>query len=114
MALGAVIRGDTPHFEYVCLSVERAMTTMIMDYKKPIGFGVLTVNTYEQALERVGGKHGNKGEEAADAVLAMMELKKKLKKAKSAKALSVALSENATVSKSVPQSAAVKKAKAGL
>lgn len=81
VALGAVIRGETPHFEYVNQSVERALTQLILDFNRPVGFGVLTVENWAQAEERVGGKHGHKGEEAAEAVLEMMALKSSLSKA---------------------------------
>lgn len=79
VALGAVIRGETPHFEYVNNSVERALTQLILDYKRPVGFGVLTVESWQQAEERIGGKHGHKGEEAAAAVLEMIELLQSLR-----------------------------------
>lgn len=81
VALGAVIRGETPHFEYVNQSVERALTKLILNYQRPIGFGVLTVENWKQAVERIGGKHGHKGEEAAEAVLEMIWLAEDLKSA---------------------------------
>lgn len=74
VALGCVIRGETPHFDYVNQSVERALTRLILDYGRPVGFGVLTVENWAQAEDRVGGKHGHKGEEAAEAVLEMIGL----------------------------------------
>lgn len=79
VTLGAVIRGDTSHYDYVCNSVETGVTRLILDYKKPIGFGVLTTENEEQAFERAGGKHGNKGAEAAQVVLEMIGLLKDLK-----------------------------------
>lgn len=92
VALGAVIRGGTAHFEYVCQSVERALTELILKYQRPVGFGVLTVDNWEQAEERAGGAHGNKGAEAAQAVMEMMVLLKNLKKAKSPRFLDTDLS----------------------
>ncbi|MBX3017462.1 MAG: 6,7-dimethyl-8-ribityllumazine synthase [Bdellovibrionaceae bacterium] len=83
IALGCVIRGETPHFEYVNQSVERALTRLILDFGRPVGFGVLTVENWAQAEDRVGGKHGHKGEEAAEAVLEMIELTREIAKAKS-------------------------------
>jgi len=74
VALGAVIRGETSHYDYVCSSVERGVTALMLEYSKPIGFGVLTTENDEQALDRAGGKHGNKGAEAAQVVMEMMGL----------------------------------------
>jgi 6,7-dimethyl-8-ribityllumazine synthase len=80
VALGAVIRGDTSHYDYVCNSVERGITALMLEYTRPIGFGVLTTENEEQALERAGGKLGNKGEEAAQVVMEMMGLLQDLAK----------------------------------
>ncbi len=77
IALGVVIRGGTPHFEYVCDAVTRGITDLNLNFKKPIAFGVLTTDDVKQALERVGDK-GNKGGEAALAVLEMISLQQKL------------------------------------
>lgn len=74
VTIGAVIRGDTAHFDYVCQSVERGVTHLMLEYGKPIGFGVLTTETEEQAWDRTNGSHGNKGAEAADVVLEMLAL----------------------------------------
>lgn len=74
VALGAVIRGETSHYDYVCNSVTDGVTRLMLDYKKPIGFGVLTTENEEQALDRAGGKHGNKGAEAAQVVMEMIGL----------------------------------------
>ena len=74
VALGVVIRGETSHYDYVCSSVTDGITRLMLDYKKPIGFGVLTTENEEQALARAGGKHGNKGEEAAQVVMEMIGL----------------------------------------
>ncbi|MBA3660057.1 MAG: 6,7-dimethyl-8-ribityllumazine synthase [Gemmatimonadales bacterium] len=69
VALGAVVRGDTPHFEYVAGEAARALSSVAVRHALPVGFGVLTVNTMAQALERAGGSAGNKGHEAAAAAL---------------------------------------------
>lgn len=74
VALGAVIRGETSHYDYVCNSVTDGITRLMLDYKKPIGFGVLTTENEEQALDRAGGNHGNKGAEAAQVVMEMIGL----------------------------------------
>jgi 6,7-dimethyl-8-ribityllumazine synthase len=79
VALGAVIRGETSHYDYVCNSVERGITALMLEYKKPIGFGVLTTENEEQAFDRVGGKHGHKGAEAAQVVCEMIGLLRDLK-----------------------------------
>jgi 6,7-dimethyl-8-ribityllumazine synthase len=73
IALGAVIKGDTPHFDYVCKSVTDGITVLNTTLDVPVIFGVLTVNTEEQAKERIGGIHGHKGEEAAISALKMIE-----------------------------------------
>ncbi len=69
VALGAVIRGDTPHFEYVAGEAARGLQEVSVRYGIPVGFGVLTVETLEQAVDRAGGSAGNKGYEAAVAAL---------------------------------------------
>jgi 6,7-dimethyl-8-ribityllumazine synthase len=74
IALGCIIKGDTPHFDYVCQSVTQGITILNTQLDAPVIFGVLTVNTEEQAKERVGGKHGHKGEEAAVTALKMIAL----------------------------------------
>lgn len=80
VALGAVIRGETSHYDYVCNSVERGISELMLDYKRPIGFGVLTVENEEQAMDRCGGKHGNKGYEAAQVTMEMIGLLDDLEK----------------------------------
>ncbi len=80
IALATVIRGDTPHFKYVCSLITAGISALNTSLDVPVIFGVLTVDNEQQALERVGGKHGNKGEEAAIAALKMIELHKSLKK----------------------------------
>ena len=74
VALGAVIRGETSHYDYVCNSVERGITALMLVRKKPIGFGVLTTENEEQAMDRAGGKQGNKGADAAQVTLEMIGL----------------------------------------
>jgi 6,7-dimethyl-8-ribityllumazine synthase len=71
VALGAVIRGETPHFEYVSQGVSQGIADLARRHRVGIGFGVLTVNTVAQAEERAGGKLGNKGFEAAQTALEM-------------------------------------------
>lgn len=74
VALGAVIRGETPHFDYVCLGATTGLESASRDLGIPVGFGLLTTDTLEQALQRVGGTHGHKGAEAAEAVVEMCDL----------------------------------------
>ena len=69
-----VIKGDTPHFDYVCDSVTQGITLLNLQINAPTIFGVLTVNNKQQALERIGGIHGHKGEEAAITALKMIDL----------------------------------------
>src|SRR5581483_7521745 len=74
VAVGAVLRGDTPHFDYVAGEAARGLATASAEYDKPIGFGVLTCDNDEQAEARAGGAHGNKGWDAALAALEMADL----------------------------------------
>jgi 6,7-dimethyl-8-ribityllumazine synthase len=69
VALGAVIRGDTPHFEYVAGEAARGLNSVAVTHALPVGFGLLTVDTMQQAVDRAGGSAGNKGHEAAAAAL---------------------------------------------
>ncbi|HPI53123.1 MAG TPA: 6,7-dimethyl-8-ribityllumazine synthase [Chitinophagaceae bacterium] len=78
IALGCVIKGDTPHFDYVCDSVTQGVTLLNTQLSSPVIFGVLTVHTEQQAWDRLGGSHGHKGEEAAIAALKMMAFKESL------------------------------------
>jgi 6,7-dimethyl-8-ribityllumazine synthase len=78
IALGCVIRGETPHFEYVCQSVTQGITHLNTTINTPVIFGILTVNQISEALDRLGGKHGHKGEEAAIAALKMIAFKHSL------------------------------------
>jgi 6,7-dimethyl-8-ribityllumazine synthase len=73
ICLGCVIQGDTPHFDYICQAVAHGITEVNLKTKKPIIFGVLTTLNKKQALERAGGKLGNKGEEAALTALKMLD-----------------------------------------
>jgi len=79
ITLGTVIRGDTPHFDYVCKAVTDSVTSLNLTLDSPVIFGVLTVENEQQAVERIGGKHGHKGEEAAVTALKMIALNKGLK-----------------------------------
>ncbi len=74
IALGAVIRGSTPHFDYVAANCSKGLVTVSLQQDIPIIFGVLTVDTIEQAIERAGTKAGNKGADAARAALEMVSL----------------------------------------
>ncbi len=73
-ALGAVIRGATPHFDYVSAEATKGIATMSLKHGKPVSFGLLTTDTIEQAIERAGTKAGNKGFEAMTTVIEMLEL----------------------------------------
>ena len=74
VALGAVIRGDTPHFDYVAGEASRGLATASTEFDVPVGFGLLTCDTVAQAEARAGGEHGNKGWDAALAALEMVDL----------------------------------------
>jgi 6,7-dimethyl-8-ribityllumazine synthase len=76
IALGCVLRGDTPHFEYVCRAVTDGVLQLNMSLPVPTIFGVLTVDNQQQADDRIGGKHGHKGKEAAVTALKMISLQK--------------------------------------
>jgi 6,7-dimethyl-8-ribityllumazine synthase len=78
IALGCVIKGDTPHFEYVCRAVTDGIAALNLQLPVPVIFGVLTVDNQQQAAERAGGIHGHKGEEAADAALKMIAFSRSL------------------------------------
>lgn len=78
VCLGAVIRGETPHFEYIADSVTRGIEQAILQYRVPISFGVLTTDTLEQALARAGEKTGNKGFEAALTAVEMASLNREI------------------------------------
>jgi 6,7-dimethyl-8-ribityllumazine synthase len=80
IALGCVVRGDTPHFDYVCKAITDGVLQLNLGLPVPTIFGVLTVDNEEQARERIGGRHGHKGEEAAITALKMISLQHQLKK----------------------------------
>lgn len=79
VAIGSVIQGETKHFDFVCQATAQGIKDVGLKYNKPAIFCVLTDNTMQQAIDRSGGKHGNKGIEAAIACIKMIELKKNLK-----------------------------------
>jgi 6,7-dimethyl-8-ribityllumazine synthase len=74
IALGAVIRGETSHYDYVCQQVSQGCQQVMMEYEMPVIFGVLTTEDEAQAQARLGGIHGHKGRDAADAALAMVSV----------------------------------------
>ncbi|MCC5791810.1 MAG: 6,7-dimethyl-8-ribityllumazine synthase [Legionellaceae bacterium] len=74
IALGAVIRGETSHYDYVCEQVSQGCQRVALDYELPVVFGVLTTENATQAWDRLGGKHGHKGEDAAECALKMINL----------------------------------------
>ncbi|MEM9243270.1 MAG: 6,7-dimethyl-8-ribityllumazine synthase [Pseudomonadota bacterium] len=78
IALGAVIRGETSHYDSVCQQVSYGCQRLILDYKTPVIFGVLTTENGEQAYARSGGNHSDKGAEAVDAAMAMINMKQRL------------------------------------
>ena len=82
IALGCVLRGDTPHFEYVCKAVTDGIVQLNLTLPVPTIFGVLTVDNNEQAQQRIGGEHGNKGEEAGITALKMIALQQSFYKKK--------------------------------
>ncbi len=84
VTLGCVIKGETTHDEHINRSVSEAIMRLGIETRKPIGFGLLTCNTLEQALQRSGGTVGNKGNEAAEAVLELLRLREKLRRSCSA------------------------------
>ena len=78
ICLGAVIRGGTPHFDYVAAEVSKGIASVSLESKIPVTFGVLTTDNLEQAIERAGSKSGNKGYEAAVAAMELANLFKEL------------------------------------
>ncbi len=74
ICLGCVIQGETRHFDFICQGVTHGITELNLDYDIPFIFGVLTTNSLQQALDRCGGKHGNKGDEAAVTAIKMVEI----------------------------------------
>ena len=80
IALGAVIRGDTPHFDYVANQAASGLAAVALETGVPVSFGVLTTNTVEQAIDRAGGKSGNKGSDAAITAIEMADVLRRLRK----------------------------------
>lgn len=80
IVLGCVIRGDTPHFDYVCSSVTQGITELNLQYNIPFVFGLLTTDNLQQSEDRAGGRHGNKGDEAAITAIKMIDFFCRLKK----------------------------------
>lgn len=78
ITLGAIIRGNTPHFDYVAAELSKGIASVSLESEKPVIFGVLTTDTIEQAVERAGTKAGNKGSEAAQTAIEMVNLIKKI------------------------------------
>lgn len=72
ICLGCVIQGETKHFDFICDAVAHGITNVALKYNKPVIFGVLTPNSQQQAMDRAGGKHGNKGDEAAITAVKML------------------------------------------
>lgn len=72
ICLGCVIQGETRHFEFICQAVSQGITQVALKFNKPVIFGVLTTGTHQQAIDRAGGKHGNKGDEAAATAIKML------------------------------------------
>lgn len=79
VCIGAVVRGDTPHFDYICQGVTQGLAQLCSSQSVPVIYGVLTVNTMQQALDRCGGVHGNKGVEAAYTAIEMALLAESIK-----------------------------------
>ncbi|MFO7852958.1 MAG: 6,7-dimethyl-8-ribityllumazine synthase [Bacteroidota bacterium] len=78
ICLGCVIQGETPHFTYVCQGVTQGITQLNLKYNIPFIFGLLTTDTLQQAIDRAGGKHGNKGDEAALTAIKMVDLQRRI------------------------------------
>jgi len=74
VALGVLIRGATPHFDYIANEVSKGLAMLSLEHRKPVSFGVITADTLEQAIERAGTKHGNKGWDAMLSVIEMINL----------------------------------------
>lgn len=78
IVLGCVIQGETRHFDYVCQGVTQGVTQLMLSWNMPVAFGVLTTDDLQQALDRAGGKYGNKGDEAAATVIRMVALQQEM------------------------------------
>lgn len=79
IALGAVVRGETSHYDYVCGQVSEGCQRVMLDHDIPVVFGILTTENEEQAWDRIGGKHGHKGRDAADCAVMMQSIKQQLR-----------------------------------
>lgn len=79
ICIAAVIRGETPHFDFIAHEVSKGVAELALDYGVPIGFGIVTADSMEQAIDRAGGKKGNKGEDAANSVMEQLSLLAKIK-----------------------------------
>ncbi|SNZ12174.1 6,7-dimethyl-8-ribityllumazine synthase [Hydrogenobacter hydrogenophilus] len=79
IALGVLIRGQTPHFDYIASEVSKGLALISLEVRKPVSFGIITADSLEQAIERAGTKHGNKGWEAALSAIEMANLLKSLR-----------------------------------
>jgi 6,7-dimethyl-8-ribityllumazine synthase len=80
ICLGCVIQGETRHFDFICNAVANGLSNVAIKYSKPVIFGVLTTDNQQQAIDRAGGKHGNKGDEAAITAIKMAALAKTLER----------------------------------
>ena len=80
ICIGCVVKGETPHFEFICQGIAYGITALNISLGKPIIFSVLTTNSLEQAIDRSGGIHGNKGDEGAITALKMLEVRDRMKK----------------------------------
>jgi 6,7-dimethyl-8-ribityllumazine synthase len=78
ICIGCVIQGETRHFEFICNAVAKGITDTALNFNIPVIFGVLTPNNWEQAKDRAGGKHGNKGDEAAITAIKMVNLHRRI------------------------------------
>ena len=80
ICIGCVIQGETRHFDFICEAVSQGLTNVALKHEKPVIFSLLTTNNMQQAIDRAGGKHGNKGVEGAVTALKMIKLQKELEK----------------------------------
>jgi 6,7-dimethyl-8-ribityllumazine synthase len=80
ICIGSVIKGETPHFNYICMGVTHGITELNLDYDIPFIFGILTTDNRQQAMDRAGGKYGNKGDEAAITAIKMAALQTEINK----------------------------------
>lgn len=78
IVLGCVIQGETRHFDFICQGAAQGVNQVMLEYNTPVAFGVLTTDNLQQALDRAGGKHGNKGAEAAGTAIKMVALQREM------------------------------------